>query len=103
MSAVDSPMPLRVMRNVYLRPTRSPIRPNTNAPNGRMRNPAVNVPTVLMSAAPDPPPTAAAWRRRRGSGGGGGESISVGGGGGGGGCPAQDCSLDLSKFCNVLR
>jgi hypothetical protein len=29
-----------VTRNVYLRPTRSPIRPNTSAPNGRTRKPA---------------------------------------------------------------
>ena len=29
-----------VMRNVYLRPTRSPSRPNTSAPNGRTRKPA---------------------------------------------------------------
>ncbi len=48
-------MPLSVMRNVYLRPTRSPTRPNTKAPKGRIRNPAVNVPTVLMSALPEAP------------------------------------------------
>ncbi len=48
-------MPLSVTRNVYLRPMRSPTRPNRNAPNGRIRNPAVKVPTVLMSAAPDVP------------------------------------------------
>ena len=28
------------MRKVYLRPTRSPSRPNTSAPNGRTRKPA---------------------------------------------------------------
>ena len=28
------------MRKVYLRPTRSPNRPNTSAPNGRTRKPA---------------------------------------------------------------
>src|SRR5256885_7036999 len=49
MSAVARPMPLSVMRKVYLRPTMSPTRPKTNAPNGRMRKPAVKVPTVLRS------------------------------------------------------
>ena len=44
-------MPLSVIRNVYLRPTRSPIQPNRNAPNGRIRNPAVNSAIVLSSAA----------------------------------------------------
>ena len=37
---VEKPMTTIVHRNVYLRPTRSPIRPNTIAPNGRTRNPA---------------------------------------------------------------
>jgi len=32
-------MRLRVKRNAYLRPTRSPIRPKTTAPNGRTMNP----------------------------------------------------------------
>ena len=44
-------MPLSVIRNVYLRPTRSPSHPNRNAPNGRIRNPAVNSAIVLSSAA----------------------------------------------------
>src|ERR1044072_1825954 len=52
MRAVARPMPLSVMRNVYLRPTMSPMRPKTKAPNGRIRNPAVKVPTGLMSAVP---------------------------------------------------
>ena len=39
------------MMNVYLRPTTSPSQPNTNAPNGRTRNPAVNSAIVLSSAA----------------------------------------------------
>ncbi len=29
-----------VIKNVYLRPTKSPKRPNTNAPNGRTIKPA---------------------------------------------------------------
>src|SRR6266567_8723621 len=37
---VAVPMTMMVTRKVYLRPTRSPIRPNTSAPNGRTRNPA---------------------------------------------------------------
>src|SRR5206468_3175098 len=49
MRAVAKPMPLSVMRNVYLRPTMSPTRPNTKAPNGRIRNPAVNVPPRLAA------------------------------------------------------
>src|SRR6266404_811063 len=35
---VPNPIPLSVTRNVYLRPIRSPIHPNRNAPNGRIRN-----------------------------------------------------------------
>jgi hypothetical protein len=53
MSAVAIPMPLSVMTKVYLRPTRSPIRPNTAAPNGRIKNPAVKVPTYLIRSDPD--------------------------------------------------
>ena len=48
---VPSPIPLSVTRNVYLRPIRSPIHPNRNAPNGRIRNPAVNSAIVLSRAA----------------------------------------------------
>ena len=44
-------MPTSVKMNVYLRPTRSPSQPNTKAPNGRTRNPAVNSAIVLSSAA----------------------------------------------------
>ncbi len=40
-----------VIRNVYLRPTRSPIRPKTRAPNGRTRNPAAYVTNAESSAA----------------------------------------------------
>jgi len=39
---VEAPMMRMVMRNVYLRPTRSPMRPKTRAPKGRTRNPAAN-------------------------------------------------------------
>src|SRR6267378_1391415 len=48
---VPSPIPLSVTRNVYLRPTRSPIHPKRNAPSGRIRNPAVNSAIVLSRAA----------------------------------------------------
>ena len=40
-----------VMRKVYLRPTRSPIRPNTSAPNGRTAKPAAKASKVKMKAA----------------------------------------------------
>ena len=36
---VHTPMRVIVTMNVYLRPMRSPIRPNTTAPNGRTTNP----------------------------------------------------------------
>ena len=39
-----------VIRNVYLRPTRSPSRPNTSAPNGRTANPAANASSAKMKA-----------------------------------------------------
>ena len=48
---VPSAMPTSVMMKVYLRPTTSPSQPNTNAPNGRTRNPAVNSAIVLSRAA----------------------------------------------------
>ena len=48
---VPRPMPLSVMRKVYLRPTRSPSHPKRNAPRGRTRKPAVNNAIVLSSAA----------------------------------------------------
>jgi hypothetical protein len=37
---VAAPMTTMVSRNVCLRPTRSPRRPNTRAPKGRTRKPA---------------------------------------------------------------
>ncbi len=37
-----------VTRKVFLRPTRSPIRPNTSAPNGRTANPAANAASARM-------------------------------------------------------
>ena len=40
-----------VTRKVYFRPTMSPIRPNTSAPNGRTRNPAAYVTNADNSAA----------------------------------------------------
>ena len=45
---VDEPMMMMVIRKVYLRPTRSPIRPNTRAPNGRTRKPAANASSAKM-------------------------------------------------------
>ena len=48
---VPSAMPTSVKMKVYLRPTTSPSQPNTNAPNGRIRNPAVNSAIVLSRAA----------------------------------------------------
>lgn len=37
-----------VTRKVYLRPTRSPIRPKTRAPNGRTAKPAAKAPRARM-------------------------------------------------------
>jgi hypothetical protein len=48
---VPRAMPVRVIRKVNLRPTRSPTQPNRKAPKGRIRNPAVKIPTVVISAA----------------------------------------------------
>src|SRR6185436_17244088 len=48
---VEKPMTTIVMRNVYLRPTRSPMRPKNSAPNGRTRNPAAYAPSAPMSWA----------------------------------------------------
>jgi len=39
-TTVAPPMIEIVSRNAYLRPTTSPIRPKTTAPNGRTRKPA---------------------------------------------------------------
>ena len=40
-----------VTRKVYFLPTRSPMRPNTMAPNGRTRNPAAYAANAESSAA----------------------------------------------------
>ena len=48
---VDAPMNRIVTRNVYLRPTRSPMRPNTSAPKGRTRKPAAYAAKADSSAA----------------------------------------------------
>ena len=45
---VDRPMIRMVTRKVYLRPTRSPMRPNTSAPNGRTRKPAAKASSAKM-------------------------------------------------------
>ena len=45
---VERPMMNIVIRNVYFRPTRSPIRPNTSAPNGRTANPAAKAASARM-------------------------------------------------------
>jgi len=37
-----------LIKKVYFRPTRSPIRPNTRAPNGRTRKPAANASSAKM-------------------------------------------------------
>ena len=51
MSAVARPIVSSVTRKVYLRPIRSPIRPNTSAPSGRTPKPAPNVARLASSAA----------------------------------------------------
>ena len=53
---VDAPMIRMVIRKVYLRPTMSPRRPNTSAPNGRTRNPAAkasNANTLRVASGND--------------------------------------------------
>ncbi len=49
-SAVDTPMMTMVIRNVCLRPTMSPRRPNRMAPNGRTAKPAANASSAKMNA-----------------------------------------------------
>ena len=44
------PMITMVTRKVYLRPTMSPRRPNTIAPNGRTAKPAANASSAKMKA-----------------------------------------------------
>ena len=46
---VERPMIRMVTRKVYLRPTMSPTRPNTMAPNGRTIKPAANASSAKMS------------------------------------------------------
>src|SRR5579862_3689000 len=48
---VDPPMKRIVMRKVYLRPTRSPMRPKTIAPKGRTRKPAAYAANAESRAA----------------------------------------------------
>ena len=40
-----------VTRKVFLRPTRSPMRPNTRAPSGRTMKPTAKVASARMKAA----------------------------------------------------
>jgi hypothetical protein len=47
---VDAPMMMMVARKVFFLPTRSPRRPNTNAPKGRTANPAAKVSSAKMNA-----------------------------------------------------
>ena len=51
MKNVPAPISVMVMRNVYLRPIRSPSRPKKRAPNGRTAKPAANASKVKMKAA----------------------------------------------------
>ena len=44
-------MTMMVTRKVYLRPTRSPMRPKMIAPNGRTKKPAAYVANAERSAA----------------------------------------------------
>ncbi len=48
---VADPMIMIVSRKVYFRPTRSPTRPKTSAPNGRTANPAAKASSAKMNAA----------------------------------------------------
>ena len=49
---VAAPMITMVTRKVYLRPTRSPRRPNTRAPKGRTRKPAANASSAKTLRVP---------------------------------------------------
>jgi hypothetical protein len=51
MSAVPRPIVAIVIKNVYLRPTRSPMCPKTMAPSGRTPNPAPKVARLARSCA----------------------------------------------------
>ena len=48
-SAVARPMITIVIRKVYLRPARSPSRPNSSAPNGRTKKPAAKASSAKMN------------------------------------------------------
>ena len=48
MKNVPRPISVMVTKNVYFRPTMSPMRPNTSAPNGLTANPAANASSVKM-------------------------------------------------------
>ncbi len=48
---VEMPITRIVTRNVYLRPNRSPMRPNSSAPTGRTRKPAAYVANAASSEA----------------------------------------------------
>src|SRR6516164_7718857 len=48
MKNVPRPISVMVTKNVYFRPTMSPTRPNTSAPNGLTANPAANASSVKM-------------------------------------------------------
>ena len=50
MRNVDKPMMVSVTRKAYLRPIRSPTRPNTSAPNGRTTKPVANTAQNLICA-----------------------------------------------------
>ena len=50
MKNVPTPISVMVTRKVYLRPTRSPSRPKTSAPNGRTAKPAAKASSVKMKA-----------------------------------------------------
>jgi hypothetical protein len=50
MRKVAAPMIEMVRTKVNFRPTMSPIRPNTTAPNGRTANPVANVASVARKA-----------------------------------------------------
>src|SRR6267143_1222453 len=48
-------MKTMVIRKVYLRPTRSPMRPKTIAPKGRTRKPAASVAALINISSPNQP------------------------------------------------
>ena len=60
-AAVDRPMPITVTSSVTLRPSRSPIAPNTIPPRGRKRKPTAKLPKEASWATSGESPEKKTW------------------------------------------